>query len=104
MGGPGSGHRRRPLKTTVEECLYLDINELVRQGLTSNGEIPVFIKSVSALRKKKVGSIDYRLHGGNGDNLVLVLMYAVDPEGRMEEIEQPVPLQPTFPHFGGKRW
>ena len=40
MGGSGSGnfyHRRRPKKTTVEDCLSIDSNRLMREGILRPG-------------------------------------------------------------------
>ena len=101
MGGPGSGRRSR--KLTVEECLFLDIDELVRRGLAAGGKAPVFVKSASVLRKKQVGSIDFDL-GGVRKAPVLSLRYVVEWEGERQEVIEPIHLETTRPHFGGVRW
>lgn len=105
MGGLGSGNRRSGRrKTTVEECLFLDINILMRQGLETSQSIPVFVKSVSAFRRKKVADIASKLVEDKDGNPTLCFSYAVKPDGKKQKVFQTVPLQSTLLCSGGLRW
>ncbi len=73
MGGYGSGRRQR--KTSVEDCLFLDINKLRRAGFSP---APVFVKSARALGKKKVVSIASKLSDEQDDNPLLGIGYHAD--------------------------
>ena len=105
MGGKGSGRwRGLKTKTTVEECLFLDISEIRKEGFKDKGEVPVFVKTRSALKKKKVGYIDYELKATRDHRPIILLKYSVKREGIFRKVEEPIVLQSTRPFFGGSRW
>jgi len=106
VGGRGSGRwRGLKKKTTVEECIFLDINAIRREGLRTKGEAPIFIKTRrSVLRKKKLGYIDYELRETSDQGPIILLKYSVRREGKLQKVEEPVVLQSTVPYFGGLRW
>ncbi len=99
MGGYGSGRRRR--KTSVEDCLFLDINKLRRAGFSP---APVFAKSANVFRKKKVVSIASKLVDDRDDNPLLGIGYIIEHEGKKEKIFQMILLQSTLLCSGGERW
>jgi len=104
VGGFGSGRYRRPAKWTVEECLFLDINQARRSGLIGKSQIPVFVKSSYFPWGKKVAMITFSIDESNENRPILTLKYEVDQEGKRKRIREPVPLQATQPYFGGDRW
>lgn len=104
MGGTGSGRWRNHRKRTVEECFFVDIDELCRDGLDQRGEASVFVKSNSGLRKKQVASVGYRFGVNAKGDYVLELHYSIEREGKRENVVEAIPLQTTSPHFGGLRW
>jgi len=104
MGGRGSGHRRRPLKQTVEECLWLDINLLRRQGITDKGKVPVFLTTSTGLRRKEVASIRYELSDEDASTPVLIFRYVLKAENRKKVVNEPVRLQATRTRHSGERW
>ncbi len=102
MGGPGSGEWDRwNVKTTVEECISIDVKQLARER---------------ALRFGTWGSVNW----GNGDVMSVALQTVLGPagdrvlqvsyvwqdseEGDPEDIVIPIRLQTTQPHLGGVRW
>ena len=102
MGGFGSGrwgwHRKR---TSVEDCMTLDLHQLARQGSFVAGR-------TASLRwllgEQEVGSIGDMVRP-RGDGLLPVLSYRwrrMDEE--WQSIELPIPLETTQPRFGGLRW
>ena len=86
-------------KMTVEECRELDINRFVRAGMIA----PLQIGTVTWRDQhtgKVVASIDF-LTKPVGDSLELLLKYRLQ---RQENVNLPIRLQTTVPHFGGSRW
>jgi hypothetical protein len=99
MGSWGSGrwgyHRKA---TTVEECRVLDLGDFARKGTFEPGHKG----SVRWLRGEKVvASIGYTVRPG-GDRLILQLSYYGTRTG--EDVVQPIRLETTPLHFGGRRW
>lgn len=105
MGGRGSGRwRGLKIKPTLEECAFLDINAIRREGLEAERKAPVFVKTRGALRKKRVDYIDYELRTTRGQRPIILLKYSVKRKGSFQKVEEPVALQSTRPFFGGSRW
>jgi len=95
MGGVGSGNWRGiDKKTTVEDCLSLAVWDLPDQmfpGLTGT----VFWIGCGANKP----TIEYDVT--RDDDLVITLRY----QRYQEDMEVPIGLQTTRPHFGGsRRW
>jgi hypothetical protein len=108
MGGPGSGARlhwwRPEKKETVEGCLSLDVNALMREGVLRAGALvrgncqweprggEPFALEIDA---------DLRQEGQQGMTLC---HRARDDEDKTEWPLYAVDLVSTAPHFGGLRW
>jgi hypothetical protein len=103
MGGPGSGYRWSR-KTTVEDCLTLDINSLVRNGTIyvdawNNTGTLTWINTTTGERTSSVGFwVNTRDEGGP----YFKLTYTIKSTG--DEVEYKIPLETTRPNYGGLRW
>lgn len=102
MGGYGSGHRIRR-KFTVEECRELDIaafpvNEFVRQSPWPR------VVSWRNFRDEVTASVGYTCEPGGSGSAVLRFRYSVTRGGDSVQIDEPIPVVTTKPHFGGVRW
>lgn len=104
MGGLGSGRWRWPRKTTVEECLFIDVNQIRRRGFDGVKTTVVFAKSSNALRRKAVGEIGFRLIESEEKNPVMVFEYSIKSAEKEQKVAEPVPLQHTKLCSGGLRW
>jgi len=105
MGGPGSGMwYRGKKKHTVEDCLFIDINEIVRNGLKSSDFINVFKKTSSGLRKKPVGHTFYLLNVEDRESPVFYIPYRLKEKFHEHSQWVAIPLQKTFLCSGGHRW
>jgi hypothetical protein len=109
MGGYGSGNHyhwwRHGKKTIVEDCLSLDANRWMREGILSNGS-------------ERNGSWQWTYHDGRRfvvnyqvtiwemDEPALRLWYswAWTATGEKESADYWVRLAATSQHFGGQRW
>jgi hypothetical protein len=104
LGGWGSGRHWFSKKTTVEECLTLDINKLVKAGLLyrSWGEVRWYRGG------KETGSVDYELRDigfKEGESVhILTLHPPLINRGERFLMAQNIPLVTTQMHLGGKRW
>lgn len=100
MGAFGSGRHWLSRKTTVEECLTLDINKLVKDGLLH--------RSWGELRWYRGGAetacIDYSLRDIGGSVYVLTLHSPIIHRGQRVPVAQNIPLVTTQLHSGGKRY
>lgn len=109
MGGSGSGnyyHWWRPRKkTAVEECLSIDANRWVREGILKAG---VHLKGSWRWTYRSGGecSIGYEVRTLDMGRPLLFLSYSwKEPDsGRKEPVAYPVSLATTRPRFGGLRW
>jgi len=106
MGGHGSGRWKGQVKKDlVEDCLALDASRWTREGILREG---VWQSGGWEWRNtwgKKVASIGYVVNTLDPTRPVVHLVYALTLfSGEKEEIDEPVPLQTTRPHFGGVRW
>ena len=104
MGGFGSGTWYRwNKKTTVEDCLTLNVSDLSRPLDRSKkiisgsaGNLNWHIQSGI-----KVGQANFQVLTSDDNNSWVLLKYTV-PNGTKTEL--PIRLQTTQPHFGGTRW
>jgi hypothetical protein len=100
VGGRGSGYRRRPLKQTVEECLWLDINLLRTRGITDKAAAQVFFTASAGLTKKEVASVGYVLSDEDGNAPVVTFNYGVKGRSGKKVVKEPVRLQTTRTRLG----
>ena len=104
MGGYGSGRHRFSKKTTVEECLTLDINRLIRDGLldSSRGELRWYRGG------EETASVNYSLRDIEIERVQLVYILTLHSPiiHRGQEIpeSQDIPLVTTQLWSGGKRY
>jgi hypothetical protein len=104
MGGLWSGRHRFPKKMTVEECLTLDINKLVKDGLLhrSWGELRWY------RGREETASVSYMLKDigfkEGRSAYVLTIRSPVIRRGQRISIPQDIPLVTTQLHSGGKRY
>ena len=103
MGGYGSGRREK--RTTVEECLTLDSNCLkwMRPGLPRDNPLhlpPCFRQTLSCrISGGQRASLGYSFEE-TAEGLMLRLRYLA----ARQQVDLPIRLHVTQPHFGGKRW
>jgi hypothetical protein len=120
MGGEGSGHRHDS-KPTVEDCLALDVKSLSRIGAFCwqlDADKTRSLAWTSSRTGEEVGSIGYRVQpldvtwagsappSGRGfrpilEKAVLWLSYRWRDS---EDLDYPVSIESTRPHFGGLRY
>jgi hypothetical protein len=109
MGGPNSGNRyhwwRHGKKTTVEDCLTLDINRLVRD---TNLQAGIWARGSWrwTYRSGKSFSVDYEVETLTEASPYLHLSYSWVWPSRPEvqQASYSVDLTTTRPHLGGVRW
>jgi hypothetical protein len=103
LGGFGSGRHWFLKKTTVEECLTLDINKLIKAGLLN--------RSWGELRWYRGGEetacVDYMLKDmgfkeGESVHVLMLLSSVIRRDQRVPT--QDIPLLTTLLHSGGKRY
>jgi len=103
MGGYGSGRWHWHTKTTVEDCLPLDINKLRRDQLLydpSPGDRAWGSLAWHNVRTQEpTGSAGYRIERDAG-GIVYRLQYKVNEV----EVDLPIPIERIPQHFGGERW
>jgi hypothetical protein len=102
MGGPGSG-RRLHKKAVVEDCLQLDANRWMRQGLRDR------VRMAGTWRWTYPGgrrfSVDYEVDTFDPEEPFAQLWYGwVWGSGEPEWADYRVDLTATWPHLGGLRW
>jgi hypothetical protein len=109
MGGPGSGSHyhwwRPPKRTTVEECLSLDANRWMREGILKTGHCHAGFQRWT-----------YASGAGFTVDLEVDTQDLVDPwmrlryswvwhsTGQKDSADYQVRLTTSRPHFGGLRW
>jgi hypothetical protein len=91
-------------KLTVEECLSLDINKLVRGGLISGQGVGGKIRFKKTVKGQLVGPIRFVVWSNGSRRRVLHLFFTVELESKRQGVEQQIQLQTTKPYFGGVRW
>lgn len=101
MGGFLSGNRYgRSSKSTVEDSYTLDVALLLRDGRLRDGVCGSMTWS-DGMSHQPLASVGYSVTVVDDDELILRLKYRV---GDREDIDLPIRLQTTRPHFGGIRW
>ena len=109
MGGRGSGTSfhwwRASKKNTVEDCLSLDANEWMREGVLKPGAA----RSGSwrwTSGDGKFFSVHYEADTRDSDGGSVRLWYSwtVVPMGQEDSADYRVALTSTRPHYGGLRW
>lgn len=86
-------------KTVVEDCLALDANRWMREGILRFG-VHLTGSWRWVYHSGRECSISYEVNMRGGDRPVVQLFYT-GPQG---SVEQPVALTTTRPRFGGLRW
>lgn len=100
MGGEGSGRwYRLTKKPVVEDALGLDVRKFAQWGaLRSHWQGTI---RWSYGDREPFASAGYTVMVTGGQGLVLTMRYCIDGK---ENIDQPIALQTTRPHYGGARW
>jgi hypothetical protein len=109
MGGPGSGSYyqwwRPARKTTVEQCLSLDANRWMREGILKAG---VHLRGSCrwTYGDGRENSITYAVDTLDPACPVVQLSYTSTRAGTQEResLDYPVELTSTRPRYGGLRW
>ena len=106
MGGYGSGRRWGAfVKQTVESCLQLDVNKLARDGLIRRAHATGTLTWTNTATGEGTASAGFRLEPvGDYYGLIFRLIYAVTVRGDKHDVDEPIRLTTTRPHFGGVRW
>lgn len=108
MGGKGSGRFLRPdKKLTTNESLFIS-SDFFGKYIKSNQsliDLPLFntLDFISS-RRGGIGSIGFKIEALYNNSLLLNLEYTKISNDKSLEISDSVPLQTTFPHFGGIRF
>ncbi len=101
MGGPGSGRHWGSGKSTVEDGLTLDINNLVRDGNIRPGK---WCWGTLTWRRvpsgDEIGSIGYQANLIDLDDAWMRLQYQLNGESK----DYRIVLESTRPNYGGRRW
>jgi len=84
MGGPGSGRPKTRERRLVENCEWLDINQVIKYGFVLYPAI-AFIESDSTENR-------------------LSIHYSYDGTGQLVSSDQKISLTPTHVHLGGIRY
>ena len=101
MGGSGSGRHWGFGRTTVEDGLTLDINQLVRDGNMRPGEWCLgSLRWRRVSSGKEIGNIGYEANLMAPDQAWVRLHYRVNDEPQ----DYRVTLETTRPNYGGRRW
>lgn len=102
MGGAFSG--RRGGKPLVEDCLTIDLVQLMRLGPLEDGMAGHGGLEWS-LDGQGIGSIKFRLDLRKSEAARLTIAYAItSADGQRKTVSQRVRLTATVPQFGGRRW
>ena len=105
MGGYGSGYAVwKDRKTTVEDCLRLSIDRLVRDGVLQRQWVSGSRAWTNRTTGQRIAAVGYQVEPILDDGLVFRLLYTRTIRGEKHEIDLPVYLTKTWPHFGGVRW
>jgi hypothetical protein len=103
MGGSGSGRWSGFGKTTVEHCLSLDINKLVRDRLLYAGiHTSVILTWTNTRTGKEASSCGFEVNTLDPSFSWVRLFYTLTRTG--EKIGYKTKLETTRPYFGGLRW
>jgi len=100
------GPNRRIKRLTVESCLTLDINRLIRERVVLPGSLTRGIMYWNNAVGERAVSITYEADLNHPASSWLNLGYVKwrSSTGQPHEIDQRLPLTTTRPHLGGWRW
>jgi len=101
LGGCGSGEWRLDVKTTVEDCRFLDVSRWVREGVLRPER---YRRGLWAWYKggEKTSSIGYEVDTTDMAAPRFRLFYTFTDSG--EKVDETARLDVTRPHFGGVRF
>jgi hypothetical protein len=107
MGGPNSGryypYGRPGRKRVVEDCLALDANRLMRDGILRAGvRLSGGLTWTHGPTGAVLGAVGYAVDTTDRRHPFLRLLYTFGPSG--EPVDDRVQLRATRPHLGGVRW
>ncbi len=90
-------------RVLVEDCLTLDLAQLMRlgpmrDGLAGSGFLEWQMDG------EAIGSVRFRLDLRDAEAARLVLTYCVAVDGKRRTVSQSIRLAFTVPQFGGRRW
>ena len=102
MGGYGSGREAHVYSGVVENCLTLDVNQLVKNGSIRHGcETGGVIGWENILRSSSIG-FESQCYMENG---YIRLQYMTSHLGKDDQvINYTIELMTTKPNYGGVRW
>ena len=105
MGGSGSGvWRSLNARTTVERCLSLSANKLVRDGMIRATPWAGSLVWRNTCTGDQTASAGYTCTN-DGAGWVFTLIYTVTRhDDEKHEVRLPIRLQVTRPNFGGIKW
>lgn len=103
MGGSGSGRHYGNGRQTVEGCLTLKAEKLARDGMIRMAPRQGSLVWTNVATGEKTASAGCTCTNRNG-GWILTLLYTVTLMGEKHEVDLPIPLQITYPTFGGIRW
>jgi hypothetical protein len=105
MGGYGSGRwDGHTKKIPVEDCQSLDAGRWAREGILREGVWQSGGWEGHYAWGEKAASIDYEVNTTDPARPLVRLAYTVMLRGEKQEVDEPIRLQTTRPHFGGMRW
>ena len=106
MGGKGSGSSYRwDKKTKLDEGLKLNINKLVRDGLSPpRGWTSGTLKWTTTRTNEYYASIGYEINTGNPDNMWMRVHYTSTIRGEKHDMDYKISITTTEPHYGGRRF
>ena len=103
MGGFGSGRQRSSnKKTTVEDCLILDINNFAKKGSIVSGHSNG--TTTWSSQGEVIGRIGWSFYGNQDHRVTCRLQYVCTIAGDSRKMDYTIELAHTFPNFGGVRW
>jgi hypothetical protein len=90
---------------TVEECLTVDVNRLLRHGLLDRWPTTGTIRWYDTRTGERTSSVSYTRRHINEDSVILQLSYAITRgSGEKDDVEMAICMTTTRPTFGGRRW
>ena len=89
---------------TVEDCLILDLAKLARDGLLLDSPGSGSLWWTNTRTGKQTASLGYRRERTTTGGWMFHLLYTAGREHDRQDIDEPIPLLATRPHFGGVRW
>ena len=99
MGGFGSGRRRgeKPVRRLVEDCLVLDVADILRARAGR-------LTWIDNETKERLLTLDYAVETQSPDAFGTVVQLRYHPDCRSDPVRHSVLLQRSRLHYGGRRW